>query len=152
MIHYIFLRTSAQATEDLEKVKSALKLFIPPLDKTAENDSDLIRETVTTGHYGNPITLMEVQIKKKKDCLFVIDVIKQHLDVEDLSRLIAQLPQRVDDDCNVYIRFNKQEAYQGRLKITSASDSILIRIKLQAYPAKREKALQVAEELLKQED
>jgi RNA binding exosome subunit len=32
MIHYISLRVSAQATEDPEKVRSAIGLFLPPAE------------------------------------------------------------------------------------------------------------------------
>ena len=36
MIHYTHLRTSAKATEDPEKVRSALKLFLPPSGQSAK--------------------------------------------------------------------------------------------------------------------
>ena len=153
MIHSISLRTSAQATEDLEKVKTALKLFLPPQGNEGIQDtSDHIHETAITGYYGNPITVIEAQLTKKKDCLHILDFIKRHLEPGDIFRLVDELPRRVDDECNLYIRFDKQDAYLGRLTITTASDAILIRIKLQAYPAKQQKAQQVAHELLTLED
>ena len=153
MIHSISLRTSAQATEDLEKVKVALKLFLPQQNNNrGQENSGLIRETHTTGYYGNPITILEAQLTRKKDCLHVLDIIKRHLKPGDISRLVDELPMRVDEQCNLYFRFNKQEAYQGRLHITTVSDAIRIRIKLQVYPAKQKKAQQAAHELLTLED
>ncbi len=59
---------------------------------------------------------------------------------------------RVDDDCTLYIRFNKQEAYLGKLMTTTKSDSILVRIKIKAYPARADKAIQVALSLLGEGD
>lgn len=150
MIHYIYLRTSAQATEDPEKVKSSLRLFLPPLEE--EDDPDIIRETVTSGYYGNQIIIMEAELKRKKHCRYVIDHVKHHLGPDGVSRIIAELPQRMDDDCNLYIRFNKQEASKGRMIITKASDAILIRIKLKTFPAKQEKAIQAAQALFTTED
>jgi RNA binding exosome subunit len=67
MIHYIFLRVSAQATEDPEKVRSAIGLFLPPAeDESKLKGSDIISEYVTSGYYGNKIILMEAELHKKK--------------------------------------------------------------------------------------
>ncbi len=148
MIHYIHLRTSAQATEDPEKVRLALKLFLPPSGQSAKKDTTSVHEIVTTGYYGNQIILMEAELKKNKDCQYVVDRIREYLGPSGVSRLAAELENRVDDDCTLYIRFNKQEAYQGKLMTTAKSDSILVRIKIKAYPARPEKAIQIARSLL----
>jgi hypothetical protein len=152
MIHYIHLRTSAQATEDPEKVRSALKLLLPPPGQLAKKDSITVHETVTTGYHGNSIIVMEAELKQNKDCQYVVDLIREHLGPVGISQLAAELPQRVDYDCNLYIRFNKQEAYLGKLMTTIKSDSILVRIKIKAYPARPEKAIQVALSLLGEGD
>ena len=150
MIHYIHLRTSAQATEDPEKVRSALKLLLPllPTGQSEKKDSITVHEIVTTGYHGNPIILMEAELKQNKDCQYVINRIREHLGPAGISRLAAELENRVDDDCTLYIRFNKQEAYLGKLMTTTKSDSILVRIKIKAYPARPEKAIQIARSLL----
>ena len=150
MIHYIHLRTSAQATEDPEKVRSALKLLLPllPTGQSEKKDSITVHEIVTTGYHGNPIILMEAELKQNKDCQYVINRIREHLGPAGISRLAAELENRVDDDCTLYIRFNKQEAYLGKLMTTTKSDSILIRIKIKAYPARPENAIRIARSLL----
>ena len=147
MFHHIYLRTSSQATEDPEKVRSALRLFFPQRDDAANDEPDIIHESIMSGHYGNLITILEAEIVKKKDGKYVIDLIKQHLDPEELSRIVTELPLRIDEECNLYLRFDKQEAYKGNLKMAQISDAILLRIKLKAYPAKQEKAIYVAKEL-----
>ena len=152
MIHYIHLRTIAQATEDPEKVRSALKLLLPPPGQLTKKDSITVHETVTTGYHGNQIILMEAELKKNKDCQYVVDLIRGHLGPAGISQLAAELPQRVDDDCTLYIRFNKQEAYLGKLMTTTKSDSILVRIKIKAYPARVGKAIQVARSFLGERD
>ncbi len=148
MIHYIYLRTSAQATEDPEKVRSALKLLLPPPGLSAKKDSTMVHETITTGYHGNPIIIMEAELNRNKDCQYVFDHIREHLGSAGISRLAAELENRVDHDCSLYIRFNKQEAYLGKLMTTTKSDSILVRIKIKAYPANPEKAIQIARSLL----
>lgn len=152
MIHYIHLRTSAQATEDPEKVRSALKLLLPYPGQFAKKDSITLHENITTGYHDNPIIVMEAELKQNKDCQYLVDRIKEHLGPAGISRLAAELLQRVDDDCNLYIRFNKQEAFLGKLMTTTKSDSILVRIKIKAYPARVGKAIQVARSLLGEGD
>jgi len=148
MIHYIYLRTSAQATEDPEKVRSALKLLLPPPGQSAKKDTISVHEIVTTGYHGNSIIVMEAELKRNMDCQYVVDRIREHLGPAGISRLTAELENRVDDDCNLYIRFNKQEAYLGKLMTTAKSDSILVRIKIKAYPARPDIAIQIARSLL----
>jgi RNA binding exosome subunit len=148
MIHYIHLRTSAQATEDPEKVRSALKLLLPPQGKSARKYTTSVHETITTGYHGNLIILMEAELKGNKDCLYVVDRIRESLGPAGISRLAAELENRVDDECNLYIRFNKQEAFLGKLMTTTKSDSILVRIKIKAYPASPVKAIQIARSFL----
>jgi len=153
MIHYISLRTSAQATEDPEKVRSAIGLFLPPAEDGSKlKGSDVISEHVTSGYYGNKIILMEAELHKKKHTRYVIDLIKQRLGKQEMLQLVTQVHLRVDDDCNLYIRFDKQQAFQGKLVMTNTSDVVLLRIKLKAYPARYEKAIEVARTLFNIED
>jgi len=153
MIHYISLRASAQATEDPEKVRSAIGLFYPPVEKELNPEgSDIISEYVTSGYYGNRIILMEAKLHKNRHTKYVIDLIKQHLGKQEISQLVDQIPLRVDNDCNLYIRFDKQQAFQGKLVMTNTSDVVLLRIKLKIYPAKYEKAIKVARSLFNMGD
>jgi RNA binding exosome subunit len=136
-IHHITLRAIAQATEDIDRVKAALSLFI--------FDNEI--ETVTTeGHYGNPITILQAQLKGR-DCDRFIDLIKSKLSGAELEKLKKELGERIDDDCYLHIRFDKQAAYKGTIQLAATADAIAAEIKIKAYPAKREMAIEVAEKL-----
>ncbi|MCK4928212.1 MAG: hypothetical protein KAR76_00605 [Methanosarcinales archaeon] len=151
MMHYIALRTTAQATEDPGKVRSTLDLFLPP-QNVVKDSPDIVHETSTRGYHGNSIIIMETEVKKKKDCQYIIDHIRQNLGTAGKERLINELPLRVDDDCNLFIRFDKQEASQGRLAITNSSDAVHIRMKIEIYPARREAAIDAARKMFEKED
>ncbi len=136
-IHHIRLRAIAQATEDIDSVKAALSLFI--------FDNGI--ETLTTeGHYGNPITILQAQLKGR-DCDRFIDIIKSKLSGAELEKLKKELGERIDDDCYLHIRLDKQAAYKGTVQLEATADTIAAEIKIKAYPAKREKAIEAAEEL-----
>ncbi|MFQ6056451.1 MAG: RNA-binding domain-containing protein [Methanosarcinales archaeon] len=143
MIHKISLRVNAHATEDEYRVKKALELFLPQ-DK-------IIEKSVVYGHFGNPIKIFQVDLKKKTECKYFIDFIKEKLNKEDLFNLNQEIADRVDNDCNFYLRFDKQSAYKGEVKLSDSGDSIAVGVKIASYPAKRDKAIDIAKKLLKNE-
>jgi len=137
MIHNVTLRAIAQTTESEERVKKALSLFL----------FDCEIETIKTeGHYGNPIAILQAQIKGR-DCRKFIDFLKSKLSESDLKRLKNELSERVDDDCVLHLRFDKQAAYKSAVQLATTTDKIAAQVKLRAYPARREKALAIAKEL-----
>jgi RNA binding exosome subunit len=64
-----------------------------------------------------------------------------------MIRLKNEIYYRVDDDCVLHIRFDKQAAYCGNAQLATTGDTISTEIKLRAYPARREKAIAVSENI-----
>jgi RNA binding exosome subunit len=61
-IGYIDIRVFAHATEDTDKVETAVKNLLPiELAETI-----IFQKTTLTGHHGNPIILFTAQMKDKK--------------------------------------------------------------------------------------
>lgn len=122
-IAYINLSFLAHATEDQEKVLTAARNLFPPgyVDKVSFNKSKL------TGEYGNPIILFRTQIKEPEiteSLLYNISSNLSLIEKEDLSR---HLDLHLDGG-NLYLRFDKQEAYRGRFKLCRA-DPIRIHVR-----------------------
>ncbi len=74
--------------------------------------------------------------------------LKSGLPASELTMLINQANQRVDDSYNFYIKLDKQSAYDGAVRLAQREDAILIRIKIKTYPAKRENAIKIVRSLL----
>lgn len=138
MIHNILIRTFAHATEDTSRVKFSLKLFLP-------EDCE-IKTTMTKGHFGNPITVLEAKLDSKRHQLFL--AILRNLPKAELLHLKDELKRHIDDDCNFYIRFDKQAAYKGDVKLAQTDDSIVAKMKIISYPALRGNAVTFMEGLL----
>jgi len=136
-VHHITFRTNVAATESDDRVKTALSLFL------FDNEAC---PTQTEGHFGNPITILEGK-DKGKDCARFMDLVKSNLCEDELETLKNERCERIDDDCCFHIRFDKQAAYEGKVKIATTSDAIVAKIKLKAFPANREKAIVAAETL-----
>jgi RNA binding exosome subunit len=131
----VHFRVFCHATEDEDKVAQALKL--------ASGLEDITRE-VTEGYHGNPIIILEAFVKEKRRSKDLFSKLSE----VDLQEILVSLDRRMDDDCNLYLRLDKQEAYLGNLKMTTSDDAIAIRAKVESYPKKRENAMKSATELL----
>jgi RNA binding exosome subunit len=110
------------ATEDPDKVKKALTILYP------EETYDLpFNEKMLKGHYGNPIIIIRSRIKRKK-------LIEAFL--ENLSALLTELDKQnitqgsnsSTEEDSLYLRFDKQSAFKGKLKLSNP-DPIHVRIK-----------------------
>lgn len=115
------------ATEDLEKVVQALRNTI--------GDAE-IQIARTEGHHGNPITIAEANVESAEG----ISSFFEKLPIDDLKLILDTLPTRVDEGCNLFLKIDKQAAYEERVRMRHDDDVISIRIKVIAFPAKSEKA------------
>jgi RNA binding exosome subunit len=82
-IGYVELRVFAHATEDPEKVLTALGNLLPTdLAETAKFEKNGL-----TGHHGNPITLFTSQLTEKKLLPGLLEKIGQNLSALDKEAL-----------------------------------------------------------------
>jgi RNA binding exosome subunit len=122
-------RTLVHATESEDKVEAALRFIV------GEVDISLMR---TKGHFGNVLVVMEVEISKKRQ----IKELLQRLFVEGImSRLSEELEERMDEQCVLHFRLDKQRAYKEELELATNQDVIDCGIKIHAYPAKKKNAI-----------
>jgi len=117
----------ANATEDVEKVCVAIRNLMP---------SDLGAKAVfiqeaTTGHHGNPITTVRTTFTENSDVENLIMHIASRISSLDRANLTDHLSQYVDQDGNLYLRFDKQAAYLRELHLRQ-EDAIRIKIRFYA--------------------
>jgi RNA binding exosome subunit len=137
--HWVRLRASCHPTEDLAKVEAALRFVagVPglPLESTAMDT-----------HHGGTVRIVEAVLDRSRA---VRDVLQRLLDLPGArEELAATLEARTDDDGVLYVRFDKQEAFQGRLALTRGEDAVQLRLRMETYPASREAALAALRELV----
>jgi len=116
------IRFSVHATEDPDKVKKALSILYP--EETYEM---AFKEKVLKGHYGNPIIIFRTRIKNEKMIETFIENISALLPELD-KRTITQESNSFTEEDNLYLRFDKQSAFKGNLKLSNP-DPIHLRIK-----------------------
>ena len=105
------LTTLVHATEDAEKVSRALDRVCPVL--AFEQKSEARRYK---GHYGNEIRSLTVSVRKRSTEPFLQRVMTL-LSTDEGLALIHDIENRIDDNGHLYMRLDKQESLQGRMRL-----------------------------------
>jgi RNA binding exosome subunit len=128
-INDIKIFCSAHATEDTEKVKQSMLHLIPETNRTSTE----ITEIPIEGHAGNPITLLELVITQKRKINDSLVFLAEKIDDLDKETIAEELDNRIGEDNSLYLRFNKQEAFNEVLKLDNADNTIRLTIKFIIY-------------------
>ena len=137
MIHNITYRVFVYGTENEEKVRESIKTLFP----NSHPETDTIE-----GYFKNPVLILHDKIGKKRETKEFIKIL-QKMDSATKKRVLNELNNRMDEKGNLFLRFDKQRAYLGDLKIIEHGDSVHVKIKIAAYPAKKEIAMELAKEI-----
>jgi RNA binding exosome subunit len=132
--HYVDLRAFSYATEDVKRVEQALYSLLP-------EDVELDR-VENVGHHGDRIVVLSARVERADEMRHVLDRLSE---LEDLDRVLDELDERVDDNCALFLRLDKQAAFRDEVRL---GPGITVRTKVEAYPAKKEKAVANARETL----
>jgi RNA binding exosome subunit len=132
--HYVDLRTFCYETEDEQRVERALRHFLP--------DEFDIERSETEGHHGDRIVVLSARVENADDVRHALDRLRDGADVE---RVRSELDERIDDNCSLFIHLDKQAASRGETRL---GEGISLRAKVEAYPAKKDAAVQNAREAL----
>ncbi|APW98639.1 hypothetical protein CHINAEXTREME_13005 [Halobiforma lacisalsi AJ5] len=149
-LHYVDLRTFCYATEDEKRVEEALRTFLPGDDDESDRDEDEdedeepfpIERTESEGHYGDRILVLSARVENADDVRYVLSRLA---DLEEFDRLIDELDDRVTENTELFLRLDKQAAFGGDVRL---GEGLTFRGKVEAYPAKKEQAVENAEEVL----
>jgi len=128
------------ATEDEQRVLSALRTLLP--------EEVEVHQSKLKGHHGNPILNLEAKVGQRKLLRELWQHVSTELHAGELEKLGKIIPERVDENCFFYLRFNKQLAHAGELALTDSGDAIHLRLKVTAYPARREVAVKLLEKFI----
>ena len=113
-IAYIEIRVFSHATEDIEKVQTATRNTLPEILATEIAFS----KTNLNGHHGNPITIVEAKLEDRKVLPSTLEKIGANLSPLDKTALNEELNTHLEKR-TLFLRFDKQSAYLGTLKLSS---------------------------------
>jgi len=145
--HHVRITTFIHATEDEDKVLEAISTFIP---EEIDEEDIIFDIDETTGFFGNPIKVVNVEIKRSRAVRKFIDYFKELLSEEDRRYIIENLDEKVDEEGTLYVRFNKQKAYLDEPEIDEGGDTIQVKIKVKAFPMRKEAVVKAVREWLEE--
>ncbi len=142
LVRSLELAVHAHATEDESKVLGAL-LNLLPEDVRGRVEA---RRSVLEGHHGNPIVRLEL-VLQGEDAEKAVRYIASRMDEADRRLLDASFEARYDERSGrLFLRFSKQDAYLGRLRLMDGDDVVRVVVGFRGSPDAR-KARRYAREL-----
>ena len=107
-------------------------------------DDECFDVDISEGLHGNPITVIDVNLRHSKE----FERLFRNIGAGPLQDVLDNIEDRVDDDCILYMRIDKQKAVGGIYEISHSGDVISITAKVVAHPAKKEIAVENARQYL----
>lgn len=138
MIHNIRFREFVYEDEDLDELKQAILNIFPDAEIEIEEAEGLTE---------NRILILTGVISKKRQTKEFFNKLLE-LDREVLDKLINDLDKKVDENGNLFLRLSKEDAIDEKINIVDSGDSIHLKIKIAAYPAKKEVAINKLKEAI----
>ncbi|HZY94960.1 MAG TPA: RNA-binding domain-containing protein [Candidatus Bathyarchaeia archaeon] len=144
-VRSVRLSTIAHATEDRDKVKTAMWSLCPQQEFHSKIDEKRLK-----GHHGNEIHLLTMTIPPRKTRTFAEFLWKRLSSVDQQSTLDSI--ERHHDERNVlHLRLSKQDGFSGRFRIAD-EDIIKVELAFRTWSTSPQKASDEIRELLKQLD
>ena len=130
MIHNIKFRAFVYEDESVEEVSQAILNILPEAEIEAEEAEGMLEDKI--------IILSGVVSKKRYTQTFFNTL----LDSTDLEKLNSDLERKMDEKGNWFLRFDKSDALDEKWTILDSGDSVHMKIKVAAYPARKDIAVE----------
>ena len=123
-------RAYSRATEVPERVDIALLNIFP------ESIRDRVSMTVsaTEGHLGLPIRIHTAILDSRKLAVQALSEILSKLSADELQFILKTLERRIDEECTLFLRIDKQAAYLENTKLAMDPDVISLQIRIMKWP------------------
>lgn len=128
MIHNIRFRAFVYEGENIDEINQAILNILPEAEIEAEEAEGLLEDKI--------IILSGIISKKRYIKAFFKKFLELYAD-----KLNSELEHKIDDKGNLFLRFSKKDAFNEKWTILNSGDSIHLKIKIAAYPARKEMAI-----------
>jgi RNA binding exosome subunit len=127
-IQSVQISTIAHATDDLDRVQTALRFILPDSLRNRE----LFTRRYMQGHHGNPIVRFEGNLTRAQQVGEFANYLMERLAKNEKLLIEWDLDIHADDDGNLFIRLDKQQAFRGLLEL-GEEDPIRLRLKFSRF-------------------
>lgn len=138
MIHNIRFRVFVYKNEDENELRQAILNVFPDAEIEYEEAEGLT---------GDDILILTGIVDKKSQTKEFFNKLLE-LDSDILDKLANDLDRKTDEGGNLFLRLSKQSAIDDDIEIIDSGDAIHLKIKIAAYPAKKEVAVKKVREAI----
>lgn len=145
LAHNICITVFCKPEEDIGLITEKL-LFLVPFDIKKEKIK--LKKRTAVGFNNRKIIILEIYLKKESHTnLFLTDLVKKLTDEQKLL-IKKQAESRLDDEFNLFLRLDKSRLInENKLWLTDKGDCYHIKIKIAAFPKKKEVALNIIDKI-----
>ena len=136
MIHNIKFRAFVYENESIDEITQSILNILPEAEIEAEEAEGLLEDKI--------IILSGVVSKKRYTKTFF----KTLMDSVDLEKLNDDLELKIDEKGNWFLRFDKDDALDEKWTILDKGDAIHLKVKIAAFPAKKQIAVDKVREAI----
>ena len=136
MIHNIKFRAFVYENESVDEISQAILNILPEAEIEAEDAEGMLEDK---------IIILSGTVSKKRYTKTFFNTL---LEWTDLDKLCDDLERKTDEKGNWFLRFDKNDALDEKWTILDSGDSIHLKIKIAAYPAKKEIAIEKVREAI----
>lgn len=141
MIHNIKYRMFIYENEDEQELRTALNNIFPDVIPEVEEAEGLLEDE---------IIILSGVIDKKRYLKDFLNNLFEELGTDEIIKLYDDIERKMDDQCNLFLRLSKEDAIDEDWHIIDNGDSIHLKIKVEAYPAKKDIAVKNMKEFIKE--
>jgi len=127
--------------EDEQELRTALNNIFPDVIPEVEEAEGLLEDE---------IIILSGVIDKKRYLKDFLNNLFEELGTDEIIKLYDDIDKKMDDQCNLFLRLSKEDAIDEDWHIIDNGDSIHLKIKVEAYPAKKEIAVKNMKEFIKE--
>ena len=138
MIHNIRYRVFIYDNEDKDEILEALLNILPTAEPEVEEAEGLLEEKML---------ILTGTISKKRETKEFLNNLIDAIGKDQLIKLYDDLDRKMDEKGNLFLRLSKEKALDEEWEILDGGDSIHLKIKIAAYPAKKEVAIKKISEI-----
>ena len=129
MIHNIKFRAFVYEDEDVDEISQAILNILPEAEIEAEEVEGMLEDR---------ILILSGVVSKKRYTKAFFNTLLENVDLEKLN---DDLERKMDEKGNWFLRFDKTDALDEKWTILDKGDAIHLKVKVAAFPAKKQIAV-----------
>jgi len=142
----IVLRVFSNLKDDEIAIRTSLVFLSSYAKDELESEKLKVDEINAKGFNEKTIKILTLELIKDRHCNHFLKFLNENLRNEQRQTLIEQTD-RLDDNINFFIRFEKESLFRKEFKIIESGDCFHVRISLAAFPKNKMSAYKLVKEI-----